>query len=85
MYNCYTVELLNRDKIATRQAEADAHRRGIEGRMHGAHTGAVQGRIQRVAALGASCVTAARRSVAQAGAGLQHLRGPRSAEGQNRA
>lgn len=83
MYNNYTIELLNPDKIATRQAEAEAQRRGTEGREGRGHVFGAPAGVERVVAFGASSVAAARRLAAAAGTGLQHLRGPRAAAGQH--
>ena len=59
MWNNYTVDMLNPDKIASRQAEAAAERRAAEGRVHAEHaTGATAG-ILRVVVAGRSLVTAA--------------------------
>ena len=85
MYNNYTIELLNPDKIATRQAEADAQRRAAEGRGPGRHLFRVPAGITSLVAFGASRVAAARGRATQAGTGLQHLRAPRAAAGEHRA
>ncbi len=71
MWNNYTVELLNPDKIATRQAEADAQRLGDQGRARGEHTFWATRGVERVIVSGA---TGAARVRAAAAARASDLR-----------
>jgi hypothetical protein len=84
MWNNYTVDMLNPDKIASRRGEAAAERRAADGRVHAERTSRAAG-IQRVVAPGRSLVTAARRRAGLTVANLPYLRGSRHAAGQHRA
>ena len=85
MYNNYTIQLLNPDKISTRQAEAAAQRRAAEGHVRSERTFRAPASIERIVAFGASRISAVRRWAGQAGAAQQPLPGPRHAAGQPRA
>jgi len=64
MWNNYTVEMLNPDKIATRQAEADAQRLGDQGRERGEHTFWATRGVERVLVSGTTGAARLRASAA---------------------
>jgi hypothetical protein len=85
MWNNYTVDMLNPDKIASRHAEAAAERRAAEGRVHAGHaTGATAG-FRRVVVAGTTFATAALHRAGLAVPGRRNPHGPRRAAGQYRA
>jgi hypothetical protein len=85
MWNNYTVDMLNPDKIASRQAEAAAERRAVEGRVDAEHAAGTMAGIGRVVVAGTSFAAAALHRAGLAVAGLRNLHGPRRAAGQYRA
>ena len=71
MWNNYTVEMLNPDKIATRQAEADAQRLGDQGRERGEHTFWATRGVERVRVSGTMGAARLRASAAVRAGGVR--------------
>jgi hypothetical protein len=96
MWNNYTVHMLNKDKIATRQEEANAQRLADEGRVRDEHRFWATAGVERVLAHGTSRAARLRdgtvadaravgHGVAMAAARLRHAHRPHVALGHHRA